>query len=674
MKGYDKLVKLLEVDNIAEKLDEDVLRDIGEKVCRGYDIDVTSRHDWLKMAEDSMKFAKQITELKTFPFPEGSSNVIFPLVTMAANTFASRLYPEIIKNNKCVNFTVIGEDPDGQKNQKAMRLANHMNYQRLVESETWEADKDKMLHVLPIVGTCFMKAFYDPCRQTSEAELCAPADVVVNHFVSSLAKAPRITHRFKLYENELIERIRGGQYLKVELASLDPAADDKALITVSKDDMNAEDNDLDKRHEILEQHTFLDLDDDDYAEPYIVLVHRPTEKVLAIYRRFDLLPDVQLNDEGEIKYIIPTQYFIDYHFLRPSDGTFHGVGYGHILFPINKAINSLINQLIDAGTLANLQSGFMKRGLKLGKGEVRLKMGEIQPLDGIMEGPIQDAIMPMPFKEPSPVLLQLLQLMLDAGREIASINDVLLGQAQTQNSPATSMLSQENNGLKVFNAISKRYWVSLKKEFNILFKLNQRYFSVADYSAGSVMVEPDDYNAQDLTVIPVASPDMGSDAIKLAQTRMLAEFANSPVLGPAINPQGLIKRIFEAMRFSDDDMKELIAQPAPPPPDPKVEIEKMKLQMQDQWEQASMKIEEMKAQSDMAAKMIKFQESKDKREKMDADTELKMSQMQQNLEQIKQAQEALKQGWRELELKAAKIASDHEIGMTAASKPAGGSE
>jgi chaperonin GroES len=535
--------------NVADLLDDQELARIGNQVIDGYNIDDDSRAEWNDLVDKAMVIAKQTLEVKNTPFPK-ASNIKYPLITQASIDFAARIYPELIQNDRVVKTAVIGRDDTNRKAQRAQRVSKHMSYQLLCETTDWEISLDRLLHILPILGTVFKKTYYSTIEERPVSELCHPKKIVVNYNVQSLETARRITHELTFYLNDVIERIRSGLYRKVDIEKLCPPED--------------EDQDqYDPPLELLEQHCFLDLDEDGYKEPYIVIVHKQSGEVLRIAPRFK---KVKKNKDGEIVRIEPEHFFTDFHFIRSPDGGFYSLGLGTLLYPLNKAINTILNQLVDAGTLNNSQSGFLGRGLRLKNGEFRLKLGEWKVLDAAAGTNLAQNIVPLPTKEPSPTLFQLLGLLIDVGKELISSNDLMQGKGQTQNVAATTILAMVEQGMKVFNSITKRIYTSLSKEFNKIFDLNARYLPDAKYKA--VIDEPGsdvkrDYNKDDYDVKPVASPAMASDAQRLARAQAILSL-------PGIDPYEGHKYFLQALQISDSQINKLLPPKdpnAPPPPE-----------------------------------------------------------------------------------------------------------
>lgn len=558
--------ELKKSSNIAELLSDDELSKISEQVISGYDTDKDSRADWEDIIEKAMDIAKQTLETKNTPWPN-SSNIKFPLITKGSIDFASRMLPELIKNDKVVKVASVGLDPHGVIAKRAHRVQEHMSYQLLKQSDDWEESMDKILHVLPVLGTVFKKTYFDPITERPVSEMCLPLKVVVNYNTDSLAKARRITHEFTFFENDIVERIRAGIYLDMDVEKLRMGE-------------GYDDDVYDPPMELLEQHCYLDLDDDGYKEPYVVVVHKSSRKVLRIVNRFD---KVKKNKKGEIRHISAVEYFTDYHFLKSPDGGFYSVGFGTMLYPLNASINTVLNQLIDSGTLHNSQSGFIGRGLRIRGGEFRMKMGEWKVLDSAAGTNIQQNVVPLPTKEPSNVLFQLLGLLIEMGKDLTSTNDALEGKAPAQNVAATTMLSLVEQGMKIYNAITKRLFRALKKELNKIYDLNRRFLSDEEYK--KILNDPrvnvkDDYEVGSYDVIPVADPTMASDAQRNAKAQALMSV-------PGLDPYETSKYFLESLQLDERLVAKLLPKPdpkAPPPPEVlkvQAEVEKLKAQAQE---------------------------------------------------------------------------------------------
>lgn len=550
--------KLQSSNNVAEMLDEEQLAQIGMQVFRGYEIDEESRTDWLLVIEEALDIAKQVMKKKTFPW-DNASNIKFPLITQASIDYASRTLPEIIQNERVVKAKVIGKDPDNKKYDRSIRISEYMSYQLTEKSESWEQGTDMLLHVLPVLGTVFKKTYYDEIEKYCCSELCVPEKIVVNYNTQSLEKATRITHLITLQDNYIVEGQRSGLFLDVELNQLE----------------QEDPNDIDSGREFLEQHCYLDLDKDGYKEPYVVLVHKISKKVLRIVNRFK---NVKKNKDGQVVKIIPINYFTDFHFIRSPDGGFYSMGFGSLLLPINKAINTLINQLIDSGTMNNLQGGFIGRGLRIKNGTIRYKMGEWQVLDSASGDDIRKNIFPWPTKEPSSVLYSLLTLLMQVGKDLSSTTDVLAGKQPAQNVASNTIAQLVEQGTKVFIAINKRLYKSLQQEYRKFFYLNSIYLTQEEYS--SVLDDENanvklDFVEEGIDVIPVADPTVSTETQRISRAGILQNLKTA-------DPREADRLLLQALQLDSSVIDKLLPAPdpnAPPPPEAqKIQAEIQKIQ------------------------------------------------------------------------------------------------
>lgn len=506
-KTIDWLLNNIEKVNLVPDIDDNTLSKISGRVLQGYDLDESSRYDWKKKTEDGIKVAKQIADKKTFPW-QGAANIKFPLIATASIQFAARAYPQIINGQDIVKTSVIGSDPTGMKEARAKRISQHMSWQLLEQMQGWEENMDQLLHGLPVMGTYFKKTYFDTLLQRNVSLCLNPFDVVVNiKHKGSIETCRRITHKLFLYRNEVIERELAGIYEKGVNESFDTVSDD-----------------LQSTQELfLEQHCWYDLDGDGYEEPYIVTAHYTSGKIARIVANYDY--DTVNLVNGKITRITPIEYFTMFVFIPDPEGDFYGIGFAHLLGPINEAMSTLINQLLDAGSLSNTGGGFVSKGLRWNGGRLNFDLGEWKPVDttGIS---LKDSILPLPIQQPSQVLFQLLGLLNESGQKLAAVSDSMSGEMPSQNTPATTVLAMIEQGLKVFTSIYKRVYRSLKSEFKKLYRLNsiymeeQEYFRVLDDSHA---VFREDYMLNDLDVAPVADPTMSSEAQKLARANALLQ-------------------------------------------------------------------------------------------------------------------------------------------------------
>ena len=568
----DVLNARLSSTNIAANLDEDVIDEIAQRVIRDYDIDEESRKEWLKRNETAMKLATLVLETKNWPWPN-AANIKYPLLATACVQFSARAYPNIIQGTNIVKAKVTGEDSLGLKASRAMRISEHMSYQLTEEMEDWTEEMDDLLVALPIEGCEFKKTYFDRAAGHNVSEHVRPRDLVVNYRAKSLRRASRITHRIWLYPNEVIERVRNGIFLDIDLGY------PTTIQEPSTDNESPPLNDEDAPHLFLEQHRWWDLDGDGYQEPYICTVHKDTGKLVRIVARWDY-EGIKLNDKGQIAKITPVHYFTRYRFMPAPDGGFYCMGFGTLQGPINEVINTTINQLLDAGTRQNTGGGFIGKGVKLAKGGgggvIKFTPGEYKYIN-FSGDDIRKNIIDLKIPEPSRVLYLLLGTMIDAGKELASVSEVLTGEQSGSNVPATTTLALIEQGLKVFSAIYVRVHRSLKREFRKLFRLNRLfledevYFTVLDNPKAIKRI---DYEDTTLDVQPVSNPDEVSDFQRLMKAQVLAGF-----IGQGFNDNEIRKRFLEALRVPDIE-KLLLPEDAQPPPDPKIVLESEKVALE----------------------------------------------------------------------------------------------
>ena len=576
------LQQFAEADNICELLENQHLGEIAQRVLQELEIDKGSRGDWDQKMKDAMDMALQVSQAKTFPWPN-AANVKYPLLTTAAIQFNARAYPAIVPGKDIVKVKVNGDDsglfevipgPDGQpqmnpetgepltkeirapgaKQDRADRVGRHMSWQLGDEMEEWESETDRLLVVLPIVGCVFRKTYFDSGKGRNCSHMILPDMLYVDYDAKSLEDAPRITQEFELYPNQIVERIRSGVYINFEYTQ------------------KAEDHDAPQT--FYEQHRLLDLDDDGYAEPYVVTVHEESQTVVRIVARF-YSEDVEINPQGEVSKIKPIHYFTKYGFIPNPDSAIYDLGFGMLLNPINETVNVIINQMLDAGTIQNAGGGFIGRGLRIKGGQLRFRPGEYKPVE-VSGGKIADNLYHMDHKGPSPVLFNLLGLMIEAGKEIASIKDVLTGESTGANASPTTTIAMIEQGLKAFTAIFKRVHRSLKSELAKLYDLNRRYLPQESYFTfldSQEAIANKDY-ADDQDVSPVSDPTVVTDMQKMAKAQFLAQYKGDPF----VNQMELRKREMDAAGI--DNVESLLQEPPQPGPPLADQIKAMELELE----------------------------------------------------------------------------------------------
>ena len=616
LKDKYNINELMYEANIANLLSEEDLKAIGMQVIKDFDNDLLSRSSWEKRTEASLKLALQVAETKNFPWAN-ASNVKFPLITIAALQYHARSYPVLIDSDLPVKCRVIGEDKDGLKAQRSTRVEQHMSYQLLEEDEDWESEMDKVLITQPIVGCAFKKSYYSPILKHNVSENVLAKDLVVNYWTKSLETASRVSHILQMTKNEIYERMARGlwcegisegrqqQSSSVALTSGLQQLQDKA-----QGMMPPEPTDSSNPIEIIEQHCFIDFDDDGYAEPYIAYVRRDNKKVARIVARYTD-KDIERNKAGTILSIKAEQYFTKYPFVPSPDGGFYDLGFGVLLGPLNESINTIINQLVDAGTMANTAGGFLSRGIKLRGGNYSFNPMEWKHVDTTGDD-LRKGIVPLPVREPSQVMFTLLNLLINYGERIGGSVDILTGQNPGQNTPAETTRTMAEQGMKIFNGIFKRTHRSLKQEFRKLYRLNQIFItedtSYTSDAKNSGMILLSDYQGPVTDVMPTADPSVTSDAQRVNQAMAIAQrVASTPGL---YNRYEAEYTFLKAMKISN--IEKILPDPkgpnaVPPPVNPKIQVEQLKMQAKQASDQLTMKMALLKLMSDAELNQAQIQ-------------------------------------------------------------------
>lgn len=414
LERHFKLEKILATDNIATLLDDEELKMIGGRVVEDFDIDDASRQGRKKAMVDANKLAMLVREEKTFPWP-GAANVKFPLLAIGALQFSARAYPSLISGTDVVKCRTIGSDPQGLKAQRAQRVSQHMSYQVLEQDEHWEEEMDRLLMTLPITGTVVKKTYQDTMLHRPVSCMVMPLNFVVPYYTKSIEEAERKTEILFRTPRQIENDARRGKYLDVELTADSEGVTESVREIFMERGLEPAEADKDRTRILLEQYRYIDLDGDGYEEPYGITVDYASGKVLRIFACFSE-KDIETDKDGEIAEIFQAgmqaiqaaaqsgdmgamqqlqsimaeqiealkkkskiihikaiEYYTKYSFIPSPDGCFYDLGFGDLLAPINESINTVINQLLDNGTMQVATNGFLGRGVKIKGGSVRLK-------------------------------------------------------------------------------------------------------------------------------------------------------------------------------------------------------------------------------------------------------------------------------------------------------------
>ncbi|RJO60800.1 MAG: hypothetical protein C4542_08090 [Dehalococcoidia bacterium] len=566
-----KVKKLLEYTgmlNVADSLKEEELREIGVLVAEEYEIDKQSRVEWEAQMEQAEKLVRLLMQKKTWPW-DGASNAIYPLLAQACVQFNSRSLPLMMKGQRAVKCRVNGPDPQGAKAKIASLVSEHMSWQLTDEMEDWIGEKDAMLLSLPAYGCAFQKVYRDIPNQRNVSEYYSPLDIVIHFKARSLSSAKRITHVFELSKREIVERQRAGLYLEdVELGHGDSEAKTGEL------------REKEPSYVILEQHRWLDLDDDDLDEPYVVTIHKDSKKVLRIRPRFNEQGISITADEKRIAKIKPIQYFVRYLFMPAPDRNIYGWGFGQLLLHPNHILNSIINQTIDSGTWYNTTAGVVSHDIGIGQGTVSFAPHELKVSQNNFDD-ITKKIFMLPAREPSMVMYQVLGLLLESFERLGNSVDVLTGEHSTANQPASTTLALIEQGMKFYKAASGRLFKGLKDEFRLLFDLNAKHMSMTQEQFFRLFETEDRaisgmaYNTESLDVVPVGAAEEITVVEKLIKAEQGLAAAKEMGL-PWQYMREHYRRYYDALNVEDIDA----ILPPPdwqPAPDPKAAAEQAKV-------------------------------------------------------------------------------------------------
>jgi len=534
--------KTIESPDLTGRFNEDELKALGNHVWEGYNRDKQSRMKWEKRTQAAMDLAMQIQKEKNFPWP-GCSNVAFPLITIATMQFHSRAYPTILNGPEIVKYRVNGADPEGKEKARALRVGSHMSYQLLEEDQSWEEQHDRLLINIPIVGCAFKKTYHSGMKGHNVSDLVLAQDFVLDYYAKSVEDCARKTHMIPMYRNEVHEKIMTGVFRDVReetwyTTDAVPVTDTNTARWNQRHGEEAPQSDDSTPYTMLEQHLLLDLDQDGYKEPYICTIEANSKCVVRLVSRIDTMDDVTKNMHGEIISIKSAEYFTKYGFIPSPDGGIYDIGFGVLLGPLNESVNSIMNQLIDAGTMSNSAGGFLGRGAKIRGGTYTFAPLEWKRVDSTGDD-LKKSIFPLPVREPSQVLFQLLGLLINYTQRISGSTDTLAGENPGQNTPATTTNAMIEQGLKIYNAIYKRVWRSMKEEFKKLYMLNRVFLPMTtSFGEAESKVLREDYLGDPNRISPVADPSITSESQRLQQAMAIKQAAATT---PGYNPMEVEK-------------------------------------------------------------------------------------------------------------------------------------
>ncbi len=548
--------------NLAELLDDGYLGELSSDLRGSYEEDLESRSEWEETYTKGLDQLGVKHEERSQPF-EGASGVTHPLIAESVTQFQAQAYKELLPSGGPVKTQVLGLQ-DAEREEQASRVKNFMNYQIMEVMEEFDPDMDQLLFYLPLSGSTFKKVYFDEAKQRAVSKFIPAQDLVVPYAASDLATASRVTHVLRMDANEVRKMQIAGFYREVELSKYD---EDESEVRQKVDEIQGTSRTYtDEIYTILEMHVDLDIEGFEdmgpngeptgIALPYIVTIDEGSGQVLGIRRNFE-------EGTGLAK---KTQYFVHYKFM-PGLG-FYGFGLIHMIGGLGRAATSILRQLIDAGTLANLPAGFKARGVRVRNDDEPLQPGEWRDIDA-PGGNIRDAIIPLPYKEPSGTLAQLLGALIEGGRRFVSLADQQTGDGNTA-APVGTTVAMLERGMKVMSAIHKRLHYSQRQEFRVLariFRDNLPPEYPYDVEGGNRMIKAEDFDNR-VDVIPVSDPNIFSMAqrVTLAQTQLQLAQSN-PQLH---NLHSAYRRMYQALEVQNID-EILPPPPQPQPLDPAIE-------------------------------------------------------------------------------------------------------
>ena len=550
-------------DNLAALLPDEILDPIGSEMFQNYTDYKMSRKDWERSYTEGLDLLGFKYENRTEPF-QGASGATHPVLAEAVTQFQAGAYKELLPAEGPIRTQIVGMS-DPQKEAQAQRVKEYMNYELMEKMGEYEPEFDQMLFHLPLAGSTFKKVYYDDLLGRAVSKFVPADDLVVPYTATSLDDAESIIHVLKMSENDLRKQQVGGFYNDIDLGS--PA--------IVKNEVDQKERELEGTkstgkaeniYTLLECHVNLDLegfedkdangDDTAIKLPYIVTVEEGSRKVLSIRRNFDP------NDPRKNR----ITYFVHFKFL-PGLG-FYGFGLIHMIGGLSRTATVALRQLLDAGTLSNLPAGFKQRGVRVRDEASPIQPGEFKDVDA-PGGNIRDSFMMLPYKEPSPTLLQLMGIVVQAGQRFAAIADMQVGDGNQAAAVGTTVALLER-GSRVMSAIHKRLYTSMRSEFRLLAELFKTYLPPVypfDVVGGRREVKQMDFDDR-VDILPVADPNIFSmsQRITIAQTELQLATSNPKIH----NLYNAYRKMYEALGIKDID--KILPPPAPiQPKDPALE-------------------------------------------------------------------------------------------------------
>ena len=547
--------------NLAEHMSEDALMKLAKDLCKSIRDDKTSRREWEEILEKGLELLGTKYQESGDLF-EGASGVVHPLLSKAVVQFQAQAYGELFPSGGPVRTQVAG-DASTSIIQQANRVRKYMNYQITTVIEEYEEEYDNLLFKLPLDGSAFKKTYFDDILGRPASRFVAAKDLIVPHATVDINTAPRFTHAVPIKENRMKQMMDSGFYREVDLG--EPSQNEQSQLEDKQDDvMGVQPNSQDRdEYTVFEVHVVTELEgfEEESAGigvPYIVSIEEESEQVLSIRRNW--------NEDDESKK--RKDYFSHYKFL-PGLG-FYGFGLTHMIGNLSITATALLRMLIDAGVFANLPGGFKAKGMRIRGDNEPIKPGEFRDVD-IPSGNLREGIIPLPFKEPSATLLQLLSMVIEAGNDFAATTNEKIADSNQQ-APVGTTVALIEQGMKVMSGVHKRCHRALKSEIRILARIIKENYTEYPYDVQGQNrgILAEDFDA-DVDILPVSDPNIHSQTqrISMAQTQ-LQIVMSAPELHGRKGQHEAIRRMYFALGVSDVESI-LPALEEPTPKDPATE-------------------------------------------------------------------------------------------------------
>ena len=504
-------------DNLVDFMDRQELERLGSDLVNGFNADRASRHDWEESYIKGLDLMGMKFENRTTPW-NGACGVFHPMLSEAVVRFQSQTIMEIFPASGPAKTSIVGEVTD-EKAKQAERVQDYLNYMMTVKMPEYRTETEKLLFSLPIAGSAFRKVYFDPNLGRACSMFVPAEDFVVSYGASDLETAERCTHVMKKTTNEVLKLQQSGFYADIELPAPAP---DTTEITAKYNKLTGDhpNYEVDQRHTLLECMVDIDLagfEDTDNGEPtniglpYVITVDKSSSTILSIRRNW--------KEDDELK--LKRQHFVHYQYL-PGLG-FYGFGLVHMIGGLTKSATSLLRQLVDAGTLANLPGGLKARGLRIKGDSSPIMPGEFRDVD-VPGGVIRDNITFLPYKEPSAVLHQMLQEIVEDGRRFASAGDLKASDINGE-APVGTTLALLEREMKVISAVQARVHAAMKRELSILSDIVADY-GPTEYPYGSAenAITAEDFDDR-IDIIPVSDPNSGTMSQRIMQYQAALQLA-----------------------------------------------------------------------------------------------------------------------------------------------------